>query len=74
MEVNEPFLDQWAQQLAQWHKQGRDLYLFCHCPFEEFSPAICFELYQRVNALVPQPALSWHPKHKDHEPEQMRLF
>ncbi|MBV9229939.1 MAG: DUF72 domain-containing protein, partial [Chloroflexi bacterium] len=74
MEVNEPFLDQWAQQLAQWFQQGLTLYVFCHCPFEEHSPDICLELYRRVKALVPIPLLPWQPDQDDTKPEQARLF
>jgi uncharacterized protein YecE (DUF72 family) len=75
MEVNEPFLDQWAQQLALWYKQGLTLYVFCHCPFEEHSPAICAALYQRVKNLVPLPPLPWQPEQEDKgKLEQGRLF
>ena len=74
MEVNEPFLDQWAQQLGQWFKQGLTLYVFCHCPFEEHSPTICVELYRRVQALAPIPPLPWEPERDDTKPEQVRLF
>ncbi len=61
MEINEPLLDEWAQQLARWFKQGAALYVFCHCPFEVHSPALCAELYRRVQALVPLPPLPWQP-------------
>ncbi len=74
MEVNEPFLDSWAQQLAEWLKQGVTLYVFCHCPFEVHSPAICATLYQRVSALVPLPPLPWQQVQSDIGPEQARLF
>jgi uncharacterized protein YecE (DUF72 family) len=71
---NLPFLDFWAQQLAQWLQAGMTLYVFCHCPFEKHSPEICYELYQRVHALFPLPALSWNPEWLDEQPEQMHLF
>lgn len=73
MEVNEPLLDQWADQLAQWFKQGITLYIFCHCPFEEYSPTICLELYKRVKALAPIPVLPLTTGEND-EPEQKSLF
>ena len=73
MEVNEPFLDAWARQLAQWIQQGIMIYVFCHCPFEEYSPAICLELYRRVQALAPIPPLPWQLE-QDEKPEQPRLF
>lgn len=61
MQVNEPFLDEWARRLGQWLKQGSTLYVFCHSPLEEHAPNICAEMYRRVQALVPLPALPWQP-------------
>ncbi|GHO84726.1 DUF72 domain-containing protein [Dictyobacter formicarum] len=74
IEVNEPFLDHWAQQLADWYKQGLTVYAFCHCPYEVHSPEICYQLYQRVRALISLPPLAWQPEEPDSGPEQMRLF
>ena len=70
--VNEPFLDEWAQQLGQWLKQGKTLFVFCHCPDEVQTPGLCAALYQRVQAIVPLPPLPWQS-----EPptiKQMTLF
>jgi uncharacterized protein YecE (DUF72 family) len=74
MEVNDPLLDTWAQQLAQWIKQGITLYVFCHCPVEVQSPVICYTLYQRIGRLIALPPLPWHPEGSDNLPEQGRLF
>ena len=74
MEVNEPFLQQWAPQLAQWHKEGRTLYVFCHCPFEEHSPNICYRFYQHMSSHMALPPLAWQPKEQATGPEQMQLF
>lgn len=74
MEVNEPFLDVWTQQLAQWIEQGITPYVFCHCPFEVHSPFICLELYQRVQGLASIPQLPWQSEQDDTQPEQTRLF
>lgn len=75
MEVNEPFLATWAQQLAQWCTQGITIYAFCHCPFEKHSPEICAELYKRVGELVPLPPLNWLQETKDTtKVQQPRLF
>jgi uncharacterized protein YecE (DUF72 family) len=62
IEVNEPFVEEWAHQLAQWLKEGKMLYVFCHCPDEKYSPGLCSALYQRVQALVPLPPLPWQPE------------
>ncbi len=74
MEVNQPFFDSWAAQLAQWLKQGITLYVFCHCPYEIHSPEICTALYQRVNTLIDLPPLPWQRGEDTIEPEQTRLF
>lgn len=58
LEVNAPFLDSWAQQMGQWLQQGLTIYVFCHCPFEEFDPLLCTELYHRVNTITALPPLS----------------
>lgn len=72
--VNAPFLEFWARRLAQWLERGITLYVFCHCPFEVHSPAICYELYQRVKQLVPLPALPWNREQQTNEIEQGKLF
>jgi uncharacterized protein YecE (DUF72 family) len=74
MEVNEPLLDSWAHQLAEWLQGGLTAYVFCHCPFEVHSPAICYALYQRVRARVPLPPLSWQSELPAPKLEQGRLF
>ena len=74
MDVNNPFLETWARQLAQWLKQKVTAYVFCHCPFEIHSPAICFALYERIRALASLPPLPWQPERLDSGPEQGRLF
>ena len=74
VDVNNPFLETWARQLAQWLKQKVTAYVFCHCPFEIHSPAICFALYERIRALASLPPLPWQPERLDSGPEQGRLF
>jgi hypothetical protein len=50
------------------------LYVFCHCPFEVHSPAICSTLYEKVKALTPLSPLPWQPDQPESGPEQARLF
>lgn len=72
MEVNEPFFEEWSQQLGQWLTQGKTLYVFCHCSNEQYSPRLCADLYQRMQALAPLPPLPWHPERPTVRP--MTLF
>jgi uncharacterized protein YecE (DUF72 family) len=74
MEVNNPFLDMWAKQIGQWLTQDKTVYVFCHCPFQKYSPEICASLYQRVSDLVPLPPLSWQEETNDALIQQQRLF
>ena len=72
MAVNEPFLEEWAQHLGHWLHQGKTLYVFCHCPFEEQSPVLCATLYRRVQTIVPLPPLPRQPERTMVRP--MKLF
>jgi uncharacterized protein YecE (DUF72 family) len=77
-EINAPFLDIWATKIAQWLARGLTLYIFCHCPTEDYSPGICRELYQRVQHLSPLPDLPWDEatsaEQRGDAIEQGRLF
>jgi uncharacterized protein YecE (DUF72 family) len=53
LEHNAPYLDEWADKLADWLQGGLDTYVFCHCPDERLDPQLCRELHQRVSAKVP---------------------
>lgn len=75
--ANEPLLEYWARYLGQWLRQGMTLYVFCHCPYEEYSPALCVTLYNLVKTMAPLPALcwpSWSSASLDTALEQTRLF
>jgi uncharacterized protein YecE (DUF72 family) len=74
MEVNDPFLDEWAKHIAEWLTQGITVYAFCHCPFTVHAPTICSALYERVNAFFPLPPLAWKLGQQHMEVEQGRLF
>ena len=74
LEVNEPFFQEWAGQLAQWLRLGLTLYVFCHCPFEVHSPMICRTLYERVQKLVDLPPLAWEAADQPADIEQGKLF
>ena len=73
MEVNEQFLDGWSQQMAEWLQQGMTVYVFCHCPYEIYSPNICQQFYQRVDALAPVRPLPVQDE-QGGPPEQATLF
>ncbi len=72
MEQNTPFLEEWAGHLADWLGEGRDAYVFCHCPDERLDPELCRSLHRGVAAKAP---ISPLPQLKqDSNPSQARLF
>jgi uncharacterized protein YecE (DUF72 family) len=59
VEANAPLLDEWAEQMAVWLKEGATIYAFCHSPDQAYAPPICRELHQRVAARVQIDPLPW---------------
>jgi uncharacterized protein YecE (DUF72 family) len=41
IELNAPYLDEWAGHLAGWLRKGLDSYVFCHCPDEGQDHRLC---------------------------------
>jgi uncharacterized protein YecE (DUF72 family) len=59
MDHNTEFIEEWADHLAGSLEQGRDAYVFCHCPDERLDPWLCRDFHQRVNARISIPPLPW---------------
>ena len=59
VEANTPLLDEWAEQMAAWLKEGATVYAFCHSPDQTYAPPICRGLYDRVAARVTVDPLPW---------------
>ena len=59
VEANAPLLDEWAEQMAAWLKEGAKIYAFCHAPDQTYAPPICRGLYDRIAARVPLDPLPW---------------
>jgi uncharacterized protein YecE (DUF72 family) len=77
MDVNLPYLQQWVKLLAEWYYAGKTLYVFCHCPYEEHSPAICAQLHALLSEhipLEPLPSIIETEASSDSGPQQMSLF
>lgn len=71
--VNQPFMEQWVQQIQQWLQAGKRIYFFVHCPTEERSPhnARYFQQLLEQNG-VPVPPLPWNQL--QHPPQQINLW
>ncbi|HTI15878.1 MAG TPA: DUF72 domain-containing protein [Dictyobacter sp.] len=75
LEDNTTLFEIWAEQIAEWLQQGRTVYVFCHCPYEVHSPAICYEFYRHIQARVTLPDLPQQPQTQESDSiEQMHLF
>lgn len=59
MDQNTEFIEEWADHLAGVLEQGREAYVFCHCPDERLDPLLCREFHQQVNARFAIPPLPW---------------
>jgi uncharacterized protein YecE (DUF72 family) len=59
MDQNAVFIEEWADHLAGALRQGREAYVFCHCPDERLDPWLCRDFHQRVNARFAIPPLPW---------------
>jgi uncharacterized protein YecE (DUF72 family) len=73
LDQNAGFIDEWAAHLAGALHEGRDGYVFCHCPDERLDPWLCREFHQRVNTRVPVPPLPWDEVDSN-QPNQPRLL
>ncbi|WP_414544737.1 DUF72 domain-containing protein [Nostoc sp. CCY0012] len=70
---NQPFLEEWVQQIEQWLQRGTRIYFFVHCPFEERSPGTARyfqQLLEQNNVAVPP--LPWN--NLEHPPNQLSLW
>lgn len=71
-ELNAPFLDEWAERVAQWLAAGTTVYFFCHCPDERLSPRICRDFQRRLEKVASVPPLPWDELESG--PQQHSLF
>jgi uncharacterized protein YecE (DUF72 family) len=73
MEVNRPFLEEWAGYFAEQIKGGSDVYAFCHSPDNLIAPYLCRELHRLVSERVTIPPLPWNLLAPE-VPQQPSLF
>jgi len=70
---NTPYLEEWADFVSDWFRQGTQLYFFVHCPVEAQSPGTA-RLFQQIleqhGAAVPP--LPWNTLTQG--PDQLSLF
>jgi uncharacterized protein YecE (DUF72 family) len=73
-DFNERFIMDWIPHINAWLSQGKRVYLFIHCPIEEYSPqnARFFQNLLERHLDVPIPLLPWTQIQP--EPNQLSLF
>ena len=59
LSLNEPLLDEWAARVARWLSDGVDVYMFMHCPDNDFAPALCHMFHARLAQRIEVPPLPW---------------
>jgi uncharacterized protein YecE (DUF72 family) len=73
IEVNNPYLEEWANYFIPQLQQGADVYMFCHSPNNFAAPWLCRKLYAQVEKDVNLPPLPWNEVDRENY-EQGQLF
>jgi len=70
------WMREWIAPLSRWLGEGRDVYVFVHCPREERAPGLARELHLLlVDAGVLSEPLPWSRDHRAAGPgRQLQLF
>lgn len=48
-DLNAPFLDEWAERIADWTGKNTTVYFICHCPDDTYAPGLCLDLRERLS-------------------------
>jgi len=59
IEVNNPYLKEWADYFIPQLQEGADVYMFCHSPNNLAAPWLARKIYSWVEKQVPLPPLPW---------------
>ncbi|HLO31504.1 MAG TPA: DUF72 domain-containing protein [Anaerolineales bacterium] len=73
LEVNHPYLRQWAEYFVPQLQEGADVYMFCHSPNNLVAPWLARKIYGQVERQVALPPLPWNEVDRENY-EQGQLF
>lgn len=75
VEKNFSLLEEWAQVVADWIREGRTPYFFLHAPDDFYAPRLARHFHTLLSAHIDAGQLPpWPAEQQDPEPEQMSLF
>lgn len=61
VDYNDRYLEDWAERIDDWLRDGTEVYFFVHCPLEEKSPGIARRFQEMLEeAGAPVPTLPWN--------------
>ena len=72
----EPWIEEWAEVVADWLAVGLDPFVFCHAPDDQFAPGFCRRFVEAVRRLRPgvAPVPPFAGEEEETPAEQMSLF
>jgi uncharacterized protein YecE (DUF72 family) len=73
IELNQPYLREWADFLIPQLQDGADVYMFCHSPNNFAAPWLARRMYALVSEHVNLPVLPWEEVDRENY-EQGQLF
>ncbi len=59
LDHNTAVIEAWADQLVDWIRDGKPVYVFCHCPDETLDPWLCRRFHRAIRERTPVPPLPW---------------
>lgn len=72
VELAQPWIDEWTDQVATWIAEGLEPYVFTHTPDDRFAPEMAARFHESLSRKVPHlnPMPDWVPP----APKQLDLF
>ncbi len=73
IEINSPYLKEWADYFISQLRDDADVYMFCHSPNNLAAPWLCRKIYAQVEKQIALPPLPWNEVDSENF-EQGQLF
>jgi uncharacterized protein YecE (DUF72 family) len=73
-EATAPLLDEWAAHVAEWLKDGDDVFFFCHHRNDALAPHLARQFHEHLSRLVDLPPMPVWEEEPPGEMQQASLF